>query len=301
MNPLRNMRKRFGAIVALALLAGCGSLPLTPEIITATPDPRTIIITITDSPTADPRAGAFATLTAIAGTGQPVATTPATPVAVSTTAPDANTAVAAVNTPGAVPAASLPAIPATVIATSISPTPGSPVVATFNGPSPTPNAFPTDTRMQVFIAQEDFQGGYMFWMQSSGTMWVLLPEKLPNPGDALTIPTNGQWRIYKDEFAEGQPETDPALTPPEGRFQPRRGFGKLWRENPELRTALGWATTPEFALTTSYVYQPGGSVDGNGNYTPGPGKHFLVTLGRTTFEFTEPQPGQPFGTWRRVG
>jgi hypothetical protein len=270
---------------------------LTPVVITATHDPRTIIITVTDPPvtaTTDPRAGAFATLTAVAqNPSNQASPTPAAaaiqPITNTETQPPSSTQ-------GALPPSTLPAIPATIIATIVPPT----IAPTIPNVTATPNIFPTDTRQQIFIAQEDFQGGYMFWMQSTGNVWVLLPANIPKPGDTLTPPNSGQWRIYKDTFKEGEPETDPSLTPPEGRFQPRRGFGKLWRETPELRTALGWATTPEFALSTSYVYQPGGKVEGN-QYIPGPGKHFLVTLGRNTFEFTEPEPGQAFGTWRKAG
>jgi hypothetical protein len=38
-----------------------------------------------------------------------------------------------------------------------------------------------------------------------------------------------------------------ALTPPPGRYEPQRGFGKVWRDFPEVREALGWATLPEAA------------------------------------------------------
>jgi hypothetical protein len=157
------------------------------------------------------------------------------------------------------------------------------------------------TRRQIYIAQEDFQGGFIFWIQATADMWVLLPDRLPNPGDPLTIPSSGQWRIYKDTFKDGELEVDPGITPPSGSlYQPRRGFGKLWRETPELRNALGWALTPEFGLTTPYTYIPGGTVE-NGVYIPAPGVHSLITLGRSTFEFYEPKPGEPFGTWKRVG
>ena len=35
------------------------------------------------------------------------------------------------------------------------------------------------------------------------------------------------------------------IAPPEGRYQPIRGFGKVWRENPQVREQLGWAIAPE--------------------------------------------------------
>ncbi|GAB4200474.1 MAG: hypothetical protein OHK0022_21570 [Roseiflexaceae bacterium] len=43
------------------------------------------------------------------------------------------------------------------------------------------------------------------------------------------------------------PARDRRLTPPPGLLAPKRGFGKLWRENPDLREMLGWATAPERA------------------------------------------------------
>ncbi|MDW8300656.1 MAG: hypothetical protein RML95_15095, partial [Anaerolineae bacterium] len=132
--------------------------------------------------------------------------------------------------------------------------------------TPTLSAFPTETRAQLFIAQQDFQNGYMFWISTRRVIWVLINT----PGN----PNTGEWRIYPDTFVDGEPEFDPNLMPPsENLFQPRRGFGKLWRTTPGLREALGWATTPEFALNTPYVYQPGGFIDANGNWVPGPGKH----------------------------
>jgi hypothetical protein len=45
-------------------------------------------------------------------------------------------------------------------------------------------------------------------------------------------------------------ESDPSIVPPEGYYQPVRGFGKLWRE--ELRSALGWALAPERSYTAQY-------------------------------------------------
>lgn len=158
--------------------------------------------------------------------------------------------------------------------------------------TPTLSAFPTETRAQLFIAQQDFQNGYMFWISTRKIIWVLIAT----PGN----PNTGEWRIYPDTYVEGEPEFDPNLIPPsENLFQPRRGFGKLWRTTPGLREVLGWATTPEFALNTSYVYQPGGFIDANGSWVPGPGKHFITTLGRQTFALIESAEG--FGRWERVG
>ncbi|CAG0961935.1 MAG: hypothetical protein IT322_20390 [Anaerolineae bacterium] len=162
-------------------------------------------------------------------------------------------------------------------------------------PVSTLSAYPTETRAEIPIAQQDFQNGFMFWISAAQppVIWVLIisPDS-PNKN-------SGEWRIYPDTFVEGQPEVDPSLTPPaDTLYQPRRGFGKLWRETPGLRDALGWATTPEFALTTGYVYQPGGFLDAEGKYSIGPGKHFLTTLDRKTFVMYESAQG--FGRWERL-
>ncbi|HRE49177.1 MAG TPA: hypothetical protein PLD47_15720 [Aggregatilineales bacterium] len=173
--------------------------------------------------------------------------------------------------------------------------PTAPPIASEAPPQPTLSIFPTETRAEIRIAQQDFQNGFMFWISAAQppVIWVLMIS--PDSPNRNT----GQWRSYPDTFAEGQPEVDPALVPPaDTLYQPRRGFGKLWRETPGLREALGWATTPEFDLTTGYVYRPGGFLDDQGRYNIGPGKHFLTTLDRKTFVMYESADG--FGTWERL-
>lgn len=216
-------------------------------------------------------------------------------VVVVTATPDPNTIVITVtpapptnpppatNTTTPEPATAAPTLPPPPAATN-----------TVEPPTPTLSAFPTETRAQIYIAHQDFQNGYMIWISTTTpkVVWVLI--KSPDN------PNQGEWRIYQDTYADGEPEVDANLTPPSAdMYQPRRGFGKLWRETPGLRDALGWATTPEFALNTPYVYQPGGTVDAAGQYIPGPGKHFITTLGRQTFALIESPTG--FGRWERVG
>ncbi len=268
------MKKRnfLGLLITLFALSACSALGFPGNgVITATADPRIIQITVTNTP-------------GNGGIVPPSATAVAALPTAVTLAPTSDTTptVGSVPTSGALPPGP-----------SVTP---QPVV------SATPNIFPTDTRLQVYIAQEDFEGGYMFWVQPIGQMWVLLPDNITNSAPG-TQPTSGQWRVYADPFKEGEAETDPALNPPQGRYQPRRGFGKLWRETPELRNNLGWALTPEFALQTAYAYQPGGSVNAQGQYVPGPGRHSLITLSRNTFEFIEPDPakGEKVGRWRKAG
>jgi hypothetical protein len=143
-------------------------------------------------------------------------------------------------------------------------------------PSPTPDLRPTATRGEVQIAEQVFENGRIFWVQPTGQLWVMFGEE----------EGGGEWGVFEDTFTDGEPETDPSLVPPEGFFQPERGFGKLWRGNPEVRDRLGWAVTPEFGYVSDYFYQPGGEIVGD-TYTPGPGHHVLFTLYKEAIRFNE--------------
>lgn len=85
---------------------------------------------------------------------------------------------------------------------------------------------------------QSFERGFM----------VRVPTTNPyhlEPPSIYVFDDTGQVRWYVDGWAEGQPESDPALVPPVGLLQPVRGFGKLWRENSWLSDSLGWATAME--------------------------------------------------------
>jgi hypothetical protein len=140
------------------------------------------------------------------------------------------------------------------------------------------------TNAEVQVAEQVFEGGRMFWVQPVNQIWVMV----------VTGEGQGQWLVYPDNFdEETDPETDPSLVPPEDALiQPERGFGKLWRENPEVRDALGWAVTPEFGYVSQYRYVPGGEI-ADGAYVPGPGFHTLFSLGGELFRFNETD-----GTWQ---
>jgi hypothetical protein len=82
--------------------------------------------------------------------------------------------------------------------------------------------------------QQPFERGLLVWFGASRTIYALFEDK-----------ATPAWSAFPDEFIDGQPESDPSLQPPEGKFQPVRGFGRLWRTNPEVRRRLGWASGPE--------------------------------------------------------
>ncbi|NJL94037.1 MAG: LysM peptidoglycan-binding domain-containing protein [Anaerolineae bacterium] len=108
---------------------------------------------------------------------------------------------------------------------------------------------------QVPTVGQNFEGGRVLWYQLSAiggqdTLYVIYNDRT--------------WEQYPDTWTPGQPEGDPAIVPPIDREQPVRGIGKLWREQPGVQEALGWAYGPEASfqgrlqdLATSTPEQPG--------------------------------------------
>ncbi len=80
-------------------------------------------------------------------------------------------------------------------------------------------------------AEQYFENGRMIWVESEKRIYVLL-----NDSGLYT---------YADTWIAGQPDGDPSLTPPPGRYKPVRGFGKVWSADPYIRSRLGWAMAQE--------------------------------------------------------
>lgn len=149
-----------------------------------------------------------------------------------------------------------------------------------------PANFPTPIFQQIQVAEQLFERGRMFWLQPTGQIWVLV----------VTSEGHGTWTVYEDNFVEGEPESDPSIVPPEGRLQPERGFGKLWREVAAVRDGLGWAVTPEFGYVSRYEYHAGGTFDASGSFVRGYGYHILYSLYGEQFRFNEAD-----STWQLGG
>lgn len=87
----------------------------------------------------------------------------------------------------------------------------------------------------VAAAVQTFEQGLMVWREDAQEIVVLFSD--------------GTWERYPDTFREGEPESDPTLSAPAGRWQPVRGFGKVWRSEAAVRERLGWATAREQGIT----------------------------------------------------
>ena len=106
---------------------------------------------------------------------------------------------------------------------------------------------PGEAEREVFWAEEAFERGRMFWREDNRGVYVLHDDRT--------------WQAFADTWQEGQPQDDPHLTAPPGLFQPKRGFGKVWREELGGPTSqLGWAREEERGFTGMVQAFDGGII-----------------------------------------
>lgn len=101
---------------------------------------------------------------------------------------------------------------------------------------PAPQRCPLATAVTTAAAEQLFENGRMIWLENSNTILVLYND--------------GQFAQFDDTWQPGDPESDPAIVPPAERYQPQRGFGEIWRDQPSVRERLGWALAPEQGFST---------------------------------------------------
>ncbi|MBC8077771.1 MAG: hypothetical protein H7Y32_16975 [Chloroflexales bacterium] len=95
-----------------------------------------------------------------------------------------------------------------------------------------------------------FERGQMFWVNLRGGR-SLIYVVIYGANNSVT------YKTFVDTWKEGD-ATNSGLTPPAGKFEPNRGFGKVWREQAGVRDAVGWALENERAVNVSYqVFQQG--------------------------------------------
>lgn len=98
---------------------------------------------------------------------------------------------------------------------------------------PRPASCPLNPPLASQGVYQTFQNGYMVWVGSQDAIYVLYNDSL-----------HPRWQVFRDYFNEGMPEDSSQFTaaPQAGLWQPRRGFGMLWRGNTDVRNRIGWAT-----------------------------------------------------------
>ncbi|MBI3242167.1 MAG: hypothetical protein HYZ49_07730 [Chloroflexi bacterium] len=133
------------------------------------------------------------------------------------------------------------------------------------------SSYPTPNQIGFTAAYQPFERGFMIYVPDRKAVWVFVQPDAATPR-AFSA---GLWLAYSDTFKEGEPETDPALTAPEGLIQPKRGFGKVWRENGPVEAALGWATEIELPYPATITDYALGRFDGAGVFVA---QSFVHTL-----------------------
>ena len=252
--------------------APTATAPLPPATVTHAPATATSAPLPSGTPTGSPA-------TATAGQASPTATLPApasataglsTPIATRTPTTGGTTATATVR-PNVEPTDTpLPTDTAT-------PSPTRTVLPTRTAVPPTPTVTPISTQTPVTLttcrypvqgeisavysthyalrnalgcpttgetvlthaASQPFEHGALFWNGDARLIYLL---------DGSTT----AWLRYTDTWNEGDP-LGGYETPPAGFYEPVRGFGKLWREQPDVRTRLGWGTAPESGLISAAI------------------------------------------------
>jgi len=108
----------------------------------------------------------------------------------------------------------------------------------------------------TWAAEQSFENGRMIWLEE------IHGESYVAEGSILVFYNDGGYEQYEDTWTDAEPESDPALMPPAGLYQPTRGFGKLWRERPNVRDRLGWALAPEQGFDSAWQQRIVESIPG---------------------------------------
>jgi hypothetical protein len=102
----------------------------------------------------------------------------------------------------------------------------------------------------VGSAYQPFQNGFMLWAdndEGNGTIYAAYSD--------------GTYEMFPDTWdADTDPERGGETPPADGLIEPVRGFGKVWRNNPDVRGALGWATGPEQGNQIAFVVYERGEL-----------------------------------------
>ncbi len=241
--------KLLGFIIGLTLLAACGperdiardggAVLLSDVTLAATTPAPTRVLSPTASPVVIPvqTSELNVPLNIITIEADFVMVTPTLPPSKTPTLTPTATATFTATAP---PTATLPPLPPAPTAPVVLPPPAGvdaavpPVCSTiWFFARPVPAACPLNPPLVSAATFQQFEKGFMLWVQQHGAIYVLY--------DSANFP---RWQVYQDAFREGMPEADPAFGGgPAYTWQPRRGFGLVWRTLPDVRQRLGWAVS----------------------------------------------------------
>jgi hypothetical protein len=141
---------------------------------------------------------------------------------------------------------------------------------------------PTSVVTTLQGAIQPFEHGAMLWRADTRTIYVLIRQ---DRGGSIPV---GAWQSFADTWREGD-EPGGGTAPAPGLYLPQRGFGKIWREHPELQQLLGYATSAE-ERAQSFSYQPftGGLAIDTPGTQPFEANYFFLYLNGRYESYTYP-------------
>lgn len=122
--------------------------------------------------------------------------------------------------------------------------------------TPEPVTCPAFDAVYTAAAEELFEKGRMIWLQE-----IRIGDYQIN-NQILVLFETGDMAHYDDTWTESEPDRDPSIVPPDGFFQPIRGFGKLWRTDAKVRNGLGWAIGEEIGYQAAIQQQAHEAIAG---------------------------------------
>ncbi len=131
---------------------------------------------------------------------------------------------------------------------------------------------PVGGPVSITAAYQPFENGAMIYAQGF-------------PGSIYVLSSDNHYRRFDDIWIEGVDPDNMNMTPPPNRYEPIRGFGKVWRSNPDVQAALGWAVASETGQTASLQqFDYGRAI-----YLPAQNQTYLLVVDA---------PGANNGSWR---
>ena len=125
--------------------------------------------------------------------------------------------------------------------------------------APIPGTCPDSSPAPTAAAEEAFQNGRMIWLKEMRLGQTTIASAI------VVLYADGTWIRFADTWNESLPSSDPSIVAPSGMYQPVRGFGKVWRENANVRATLGWATAQEKSFDSVWQTQKRESLPSAGN------------------------------------
>jgi serine/threonine-protein kinase len=209
------------------VFTGTARLSTSIALVSPTPSP-TATATLSPTPTAAPSPSASATPTPVPSTptSEPATPTPIPPPVTEQSPPAETLTPTPTASPTPCPQAVAPAFAPFLAEASLSQRLGCPQGETISTPT----------------AWQRFERGHLLWRQDLNLIYILEPD--------------GDWAFTGDTWRDG--DIEPPSEAPDGLYQPVRGFGRVWRERPGIRDALGWATGEEQGFVSTLQEFDGG-------------------------------------------